>query len=125
MANEFVTGTVIIKVDGASIRSKEGAKLEMGGFERTMQYADGAPIGFSSKPIGSKITATLAHTSSSNLTSIRDITDISLLFVTDSGVRFSILYAFCTKPPEITGVEGDVAVEFMGKAATEQGSSIL
>lgn len=120
MANATVTGTVIIRIDGASIRSKAGAKLTMGGEERTPVYADGQLIGYSTKPVGAMVTATLAHTSTSDLAALRDITDSSLIFETDTGVRFSIRGAFLTKPPELTGGEGDVAVEFCGQPSVQQ-----
>jgi hypothetical protein len=120
MANSTVTGTVIIRLDGTSIRSKAGAKLNMGGEERVPVYADGVLIGFSAKPMAAVVTATLAHTSTSDLAALRDTTDSSLLFETDTGVRFSIRGAFLTKPPELTGGEGDVAVEFTGQPAQQQ-----
>jgi hypothetical protein len=120
MANATVSGTCIVRIDGASIRSKAGAKIMLGGEERTEVYADGQFIGFASKPVVATITATLAHTSTSDLSALRDITDSSLIFETDSGVVFSVRNAFLTKPPELTGGEGDVAVEFKGQAAVQQ-----
>lgn len=119
MANASVTGTVIVRVDGSSIRSKTGAKLEMGGAERIAVYADGELMGFASKPVGSKVTCTLAHTANLSLSDLRDITDSSMTFECDTGVKFSLRGMFMTKPPELTGGEGDVAVEFMGQPAVE------
>ena len=120
MANATVTGTCIVRIDGASIRSKAGAKLMMGGVERTPVFADGEMIGFSTKPVEATVSATLAHTSTSDIAALRDIDDSSLIFETDTGVKFSIRNAFLVKPPELTGGEGDVAVEFKGKAAVQQ-----
>ncbi len=117
MAAEQVSGSVIIRVNGQSIRSKDGAKLTLGGKERTPQYADGQLIGYSEKPIAAMVTATLAHTSATDLIAIRDMVDVSGIFETDTGVRYSIRGMFCTKPPELTGGEGDVAVEFAGSPA--------
>ena len=114
---EQVTGVAIVRVDGASLRSKEGAKLVFGGFERTPVYADGVLIGFSAKPTAAMVTATLAHTSSSDLAAIRDTVDATILFETDTGTTYTIRGAFCTKPPELTGGEGDVAVEYAGQPA--------
>lgn len=117
---EKVSGTCIVRIDGRSIRSKAGAKLSLGGFERTAVYADGALIGFSEKPIASQITATLAHTSSTDLAALNETVDASGIFETDTGVRFSIRGLTLTKPPEITGGEGDATVEFMGQPAVQQ-----
>lgn len=117
MANEKVTGTVIVRVDGKSIKSKEGASIELGGFERTPVFADGILIGYSEKPTACIIVATLAHTSSSDLIGIREMVDVSGVFETDSGTRYSVRGMFNTKPPKLTGGEGDVAVEFAGSPA--------
>jgi hypothetical protein len=51
MANELVTGVVIIKVNGRSIRSTDGATLKLGGKTRTGRTADGLIVGFSAMPV--------------------------------------------------------------------------
>lgn len=114
-----VSGTVIIRVNGKSIRSKEKATLELGGKERTAQYADGVLIGYSEKPIASKITATIAHTASADLDGLNNATNETAVFETDTGVKFSIRGLFSTKPPELSGGDGDCAVEFMGQPAVQ------
>lgn len=114
---EQFTGTVIIRANGTSIRSKDGARLAIGGKERTPVYADGDIIGYSEKPIAATVTCTIAHSATTDLFAIRDQVDITLVFETDTGATFTIRGAFCTKPPEITGGEGDVAVEYTGKPA--------
>lgn len=119
MSNELVTGTVVLRIDGVSIRSKQGAKLMLGGFNRKAQYADGALIGYSQEPIASEITATLAHTNASNLDALNNVTDSTILFDCDSGVQYQVNGAFSTKPPEVTGGDGDVAVTYMGQPAVQ------
>jgi hypothetical protein len=114
-----VTGTCIIQQDGMSLRSKDGAKLAMGGKERTAVYADGLLLGPSEKPIASTVTATLAHTADSDLISINDAKNVTLTFLCDTGKRYVVRGAFCTKPCELTGGEGEVEVEFMGQPAAE------
>ncbi len=117
MATEKVTGVVILRIDGESIRSKEGASLEIGGFERTPIIADGQVIGYSEKPVPSLVVATLAHTSTTDLIAIRNMVDVTGVFETDTGTRYTIAGMFNTKPPKLTGGEGDVNVEFAGKPA--------
>lgn len=117
---EKVTGTCIIRIDGRSIRSKAGAKLSLGGVERTPVYADGQLIGFSEKPVASQLTATLAHTSQTDLAALNETNDAAGRFETDTGVVFNIQGLTLTKPAEITGGEGDATVEFMGKPAVQQ-----
>ena len=119
MANAVVTGTVIVRYNNLSISSKPGAKLDLGGYTRTPVFADGVLIGSSSKPEASKVSCTLAHTSSSDLDTLNNAFDGTLLFETDSGVTFTIRNAFLVKPPELTGDGGDVAVEFAGQPAVK------
>lgn len=119
MANALVTGTVIVRLDGRSIRSKPGAKLNAGGRERTPQVADDAVIGFSQKVIPSEVTCTLVHTSVSDILSLNDVTDATLMFEADSGVVLMVRSAFLKQPIELTGGEGDVAVVFCGQPAVE------
>ena len=115
-----VTGTVIVRMDGLSLRSKDKAKLELGGFERMPVFADNELIGFSKKPVEAKVSATLAHVADSDVAAINNAESVSILFVCDNGVAFLVANAFCTKPPTLTGGEGDLEVEFAGKAAVQQ-----
>jgi hypothetical protein len=117
MANELVTGTVVVRVDGKSIRSKAGAKLQTGGFERTAQYADGLLIGFSQKPIAAMITCSVVDTSAANITDFNNITDSVVLFECDSGAVYTVRGAFLTKPAELSDGEGECALEFCGQPA--------
>lgn len=112
-----VTGTVVVRLNGASIRSESGAQLSMGGFERAPRFADHGLLGFSKKPVESTITCTLAHTAQTDLQAINETENATLIFETDTGVTYTVRNAWCSKPPELTGGEGQVAVEFKGSPA--------
>jgi hypothetical protein len=113
MANELVTGVVILRLNGKSIRSQEGATLEMGGYERKPRQADGITIGFSRKPVEATVKADLVHTSISDLDAINNLDDGTLVFECDSGVVFTLANVFCMKPPSLKGGDSSaVAVEF-------------
>lgn len=107
-------------MDGLSLRSKEKAKIEIGGKERTAVYTDHGFAGFVEKPICAKVTLTAAHTAESDLITIRNAKNVSIEFETDTGVAFLVANAFCVKPPELTAGEGDVDLEFMGKEAVQR-----
>lgn len=115
-----VTGTIKVYVDGSSIRSKKGAKINLGGFKRTPIYADGQLIGYTEEPEAAMVTCTLAHVTGSQVAALRDIVDGSCMVETDTGIRYTIRGLVSGKPPEITGGEGDVDVEFFGDPAVEQ-----
>lgn len=114
-----VTGIVKIFVNGSLQRSKEGAKLSFGGKERTAQTGHEV-YGFSEKVVPASIEFTLAHLSGDDLPGLSDTTGAEVKFETDTGVSYVITNAFTTKPVELTGGEGDVAVEMMGDPASEE-----
>lgn len=114
------TGTCVVRMDGLSLQSKDKAKIEIGGFERTAVYTDHSFAGFVEKPICSKVTFTAAHSATLDLIAIRNAKNVSIEFETDGGVAFLVANAFCVKPPELTGGDGDVAIEFMGKEAVQR-----
>ncbi len=112
-----LTGIVKILADGISLRAKDGAKIDIGGYEREAQYADGVLIGYTEKPIAATVTATLVHDATADLIKIRDMVNVTLIFKTDTGVSYTVRGAFCTKMPTLTGGNGEVEVEFMGNPA--------
>lgn len=111
-----VTGTCVIRMNGKSLRSESGATMSLGGFERADRYADHGLLGYSEKPIAAMVSGNLAHTSATDLQEIMDAVDVTIIFETDTGVRYTMRNAFCTKPPELTSGEGQVSFEFKGKA---------
>lgn len=111
-----VTGIVRVKVDGELQRSKEGAKLNFGGKERTMQTGHSV-YGPSEKIVPSVLSFTLAHMGGDDLLGLAAKLDSTLEFETDTGDTYIVSKACCTKPPELTGGEGDVTFEFSGQPA--------
>lgn len=113
-----ITGVVIVKVDGAIQRSKEGAKIMLGGKERTPIVGHNV-YGFSEKVVAATLEFTLAHTATDDLVDLQNKIDSTLEFETDTGKTYMIANAFSTKPAELTGGEGDVSFAFAGNPAEE------
>jgi hypothetical protein len=114
-----VTGIVKVFVNGTLQRSKEGAKLITGGKERVAQTGY-AVYGYAEKVVPAQLEFTLARTADADLEALNDMTDATLRFEEDIGVTWLITNAFTTKPVEITGGEGDVAVEMQGDPAVKE-----
>jgi hypothetical protein len=113
------TGTVVVRMNGLSLRSESNASMEMGGKDRNARYADHGVAGFSEKPIASKVSCNIAHAADTDLQKIADAKDVTLIFETDTGRSYTIRNAFCVKPPHLTGGEGTAAIEFQGQPAIE------
>lgn len=111
-----VTGIVKIKVDGALLRSKEGASIEFGGKERTPQMGHSF-YGMSEKLVPAIISFTLAHVGGDDLIGLQNKLDTQLLYITDTGDTYKVQNAATTKPLKLTGGEGDVEVEMAGDIA--------
>lgn len=116
MANT-VTGTVVIQADGTSLRTMEGATLGYGGKSREPVYASGQLIGYVEAPVGATVSATLAHTSDSDLALLASGTAVTLIFQCDSGVSYVVRDAFLTEPPELSANGGGVTVNWTGQPA--------
>jgi hypothetical protein len=114
-----VTGIVKVYLNGQLQRSKEGAKLVTGGFERTMVTGHSV-YGYSEKTAPSQIEFTLAHMADTDIAALNNMVDATVRFETDVGLTYLCTGMVTTKPVELTGGEGDVAVEMMGDAAVEE-----
>ncbi len=111
-----VTGIVIVKIDGGVVRSKEGAKLNIGGKERT-PIVGHKLYGPAEKFIHATMEFTLAHVGGDDLIGLSAKVDATLEFETDTGDTYMMANSFATKPAELSGGEGDVSLEFAGDPA--------
>jgi len=115
-----VTGQITIKADGETLLVKSGqATFNFGGKERTMIYADNRPIGPAEKPIGATVSGTLVHVSTTELRTLSEHDNVTLTINCDTSVVYVVREAFATKPPELSGEEGDVEFEYMGQVAEQ------
>lgn len=112
------TGVCIVKMDGQSLRMTD-ASIMIGGFKREAIYADGKLQGFTETPEASEVKGKLAHNGSSDLIAIRDAQSVTLIFQTDTGKKYTVRAAFCTKPPDLKSGKAECDVEFMGQPAIE------
>ncbi len=115
-----VTGIVYVHANGRLLNSKEGAKLNLGGKERTPVVANGRVIGYSEKVVPAMVECTLPHTADEDIIALNALVDATVTFGTDTGVTFLVANAFTTKPCELTGGEGDVSLELAGDPAIQQ-----
>jgi hypothetical protein len=104
-----VTGRVFISLAGQRIRSKEGASLDVGGLEKEPAMSDSGVDGSTSKLTPPKVECKINHT---DKTKIKDLQAFegTLTFETDTGRVYTLVDAFCTKPPKLE--KGEVSLEF-------------
>jgi len=112
-----VTGIAYVSVNGAMLRSKEGAKLKVGGMERVAVVSNGKVIGYTEKAVPAEIDCTVAHTADTDLLAMSKFKDATVTFETDTGKTYTIPKAFTTEPCELSGGSGDVSLKMQGQAA--------
>jgi hypothetical protein len=120
MSNAQFTGVATIRKDGVSMRSKEGATLEMGGFERSPVFGDGVFLGYRQKPKEARLKATFQHLNLTDVDDINDTVDSTMRFECDSGVTYIMRNAVSGMPPTLGDQDQGLSCEFFGARPTKQ-----
>lgn len=113
-----ITGRCWLYIDGALVRSKAGAKLQIGGIER--KTVKGAQVwGYAEGVTEPQVEATLADTADLSLTAINAITDATVTFETDTGKQYVLRHAWVANSQTLSEGEGDVAVTINAMSCEE------
>lgn len=109
-----IAGKVFLTLNGQRLRSKEGASLETGGIERDAAISDSGVDGFMEKIVAPKVDCKVHLTYDIRLADLQGFKEGTLVFETDTGRTFTLINAWCAKPPKLE--KGEVSLEF---SATE------
>lgn len=118
MSNQ-ITGRAFITVNGQRLRSKEGAKLNIGGVERSTITGDSGVHGFAEKIMAPTLECSVSHAGDTSLTEMAGWKDVSIAFETDTGKVYQLRNAWLETPPELTAGEGEVALKFAAMSCEE------
>lgn len=111
-----VFGVAKVKLNGVDYRTKQGAALELGGEEKTSQYASGRRSGSSGEPIGSKITVTLEVMADTDLEALRNFEGIAE-YEMDTRQVYTAANAETISPPKVTDNGGGAEITIEGDPA--------
>lgn len=109
-----VTGRVTIRANGEVLLTQRGAKANLGGVERTGVTGDQSVAGFTEETAVPFIECTQIHRADTNLEALKDLTDATVMFETDTGKSYVLQNAWLATPLELTGGEGEVPLKFEG-----------
>lgn len=111
-----VTGRAFIRVNGALLRTKNGAKLNFGNPTREPVIGDNGVEGFTEKPEAPFIEGVVIHKKGTPTDQLANFTDGTVIFEADSGVSYVLSEAWQSMPIEITAQDagGEVPVKFFG-----------
>ena len=110
-----VTGRVTIKINGETLRSKEGASIHLGGVKRTPVVTDQGEVHYTEKFEESAVVCTLVHLATTDIKAIQAFKDGSLLYAADSGASWVLSNAFFAEMNPLQN--GEFQVTFNGSAA--------
>lgn len=113
-----LSGRAFVRINGDLLPTLEGAKINVGGMERE-EVIGPTVLGFVEKPVAAVVECNIAHDSTTDLMALREITDATITFETDTGLTYMVAPAWITKPPELTAGGAEVALEFKGPPATQ------
>lgn len=115
-------GKAFISVDGSLLATMPGAKLNLGGNERTPVVGDNAVLGFTEAPVAALLTCEISLGEGSSLETLRKLKGATVTFECDTGQTYVMREAFTTKALEISaGDAGKVSLEISGQPAEEMG----
>jgi hypothetical protein len=105
------------------LASMPGAKLELGGVDRTPVMDRGKIVGYTEQQTPCKLNCQISLGLGGSLGLLRVATNENITFETDIGISYIIANAFLTKPPVLTaGGGGQIDLEFAGDPAQEMQS---
>jgi hypothetical protein len=116
------TGKAYIYVNGVLQETMKGSKLEgLGGITRDV--VKGSQIyGYAEEAVEVTLSCSFAHGPGISAEAINAITDAVILYETDSGVLFTLLDCFNSKPPSLDVDGHKLDCEFKAVVATETGA---
>lgn len=111
------TGRVTVKMNGATLRSRPGASINIGGVTREEVENDQGTVDYRESTKASEVTATLVHTAETDLIALRNFVGGTINFETDTGAVYVVGGAFTKEVGDLS--EGEVEVTFGGNPAEQ------
>lgn len=116
-------GRAYIQVGGLGLLpTMPGAKLRLGGVERTPIMSGGRVVGYAEKDEPAVLTCSVSIGVGDSLAAIQRVLDATITYECDTGTTYMVAQAFCAKVLELQGSDGstgNVQLEFVGNPAQE------
>lgn len=114
-----LTGIAFLKVDGALLQSKPGAKLKLGGKKREMKSGHKV-YGYTESVEPAELDCTIYHSAAVDVEALRNAIASVILFETDTGVTYQVSNSALMETPELTDGDGELSLKFQGDPAEQQ-----
>ena len=114
-----VFGVVIVRFDGVDYRTKPGWELDLGGVNRTSQYASGVRSGATEEPVGSRASGSIEIMVDTDLEALRNFNGGQVEYVTDVGITYAAPNSAIMTPPKLQDGGRGATIEVEGDKATK------
>lgn len=114
-----ITGRAFISINGARLKSRPGATLNLGGFNRETQNGDDSVHGYKEAVMQPSVSCTISHDKDVSLKELADAKDVSVTLETDTGRTYIMSPSWLTAPPELNTQEGSIQLNYEGMSAEE------
>ena len=115
-------GMAYITVDGLRLATMPGAKLDLGGVDRTTVVGDNAVLGFTEAPKPAMLECEISLGAGMSLQALRTLAGATVTFECDTGQTYVVREGYTTTSLALTsGDGGKVALQMAGPPAEEMG----
>jgi len=113
MADNKITGTAIVKVDGDELETlDDGVTVDIGGVERPAKKGSGKVSGYQEKVTEPTLEVKVHHKKNTSLAYFNNITDATIEVVFDTGVQFIYQQAWTADSAKADASAGEVSLKF-------------
>ena len=112
-----LTGRIYVTVAGKRLKSKEGAKIHIGGPERQGEVGDVGVLGYTEKDTIPFVECVIKHDADTSITELQSIVDATISADTDTKRSFVYRNAWCAKAHELD--KGEVSLRFEAMSCEE------
>lgn len=110
------SGRAFIRINGATLISMPGAKMNPGGLERKPIVADAGFVGYAETPVHGEIECDIAVANDTDLMAIAKDTDATITFETGDGRVYLMRGASLASPPSYESADSKASLKFIGHA---------
>lgn len=108
-----LTGKAKVYVDGTMLEMERGAKANPGGIGRKFERHHGRTYGLEDE-VPPSVEGNILHTRDSDVLALGQISDATVIFETDTGLKYVMRGAAIEAPVEIDAGSGKSAIRLVG-----------
>ncbi|PMN91377.1 phage tail tube protein [Enterovibrio norvegicus] len=110
-----ILGYAKIRANGDELKTKGGARLNPGGFNRTSHGGGGRVWGNSKRFVAPSLDFKLVVDSDTDVQALNDMENVTIVFEADNGLTYMMTGSALENPAELDEDNGETGGKFIGK----------